>query len=175
MRRLGLLAVVGLLSLSAATASAHTSLVLPPEPSHPYQAWVDAAFVPTPDVQLTVSEDVSVCEISCTDRTSTIYMQVTHTWDRFIFLHELGHVWDYNAMKPRQRVRFSRIVGRPNLPWDTAEAPGLYSGLDEWFADTYAICALRKRISPKIFGVNIGDGVLDGPGLRRVCGMIRHS
>lgn len=64
----------------------------------------------------------------------------TNQNDSWIFLHELGHVFDMTkTMKPWQRTAFRLIMKDRTSTWYTYE--GGETGLSEKFADAYADCA----------------------------------
>src|SRR4051794_28454738 len=110
--RIGLyLAVLAVLLAGASTASAHTTIIEPAEAHRPYQRWVDEAFVPTPDITVSVVESPTPCggedgrgdiAMACTNNSSMIELVVT-LGTRNTFLHELGHIWDATAMQDWQR------------------------------------------------------------------------
>lgn len=175
----GLLLTCVLLALGASEAQAHTTIIEPIESHHPYQQWVDEAFVPTPDRTITLLETSAPCgsalAYGCTDG-EVIQVAVEDDEDKLLFLHELGHGWDRWTMTEHQRERFLHLIRQSAIPWNGYWAPGGFTPLPpmEWFAETYALCAIRQRF-PLHTEYNIGaaDGILGAPAMRRICGMIR--
>jgi hypothetical protein len=143
----------------AMCGSAQASTVISPESgaSYPYQRWVDRAKVPTPDVALTVYE--GECPengaVGCTRPDGTVWIlpRKNRLSVRAIFLHELGHQFDWAELDPWGRQRFSTLW--PYLPDD---AP--WEQLAEPFASEYARCT---------FGPPIVSG------RRQVCALIRSA
>jgi hypothetical protein len=173
------LLIAAVSAFAAPAAQADTTVVEPPEAHHPYQQWVDSALVPTPTVTLSVREADDPCGNSsafgCTDQVSMIELKVMDIEDRQAFLHELGHVWDHLSMLPEQRARFVHLIRQPALPWDLGHHDIFDRlGANEWFADSYAFCA-RKPGFPRHTDYNVAGGVLGGPAMTRICGMIRRG
>ena len=146
------LAVVAL-ALLAGSAQAST-LVLPDgtQRPQPYQAWVDAARVPTPPGAVTLQ--VAPCPIApsaggCVFRGRREIFLSPFSRDRRTLLHELGHVFDQQVMTPGARARFQALVRRRGA-W--ASSTGGDSA-EEQFAEAYALCAQRTRLSSTHFGM----------------------
>lgn len=177
-----LLAVLVVLTLFPTAAEARTTIIEPQQSQHPYQRWVDEAYVPTPTVTLSVIEledpCLSVIAYSCTDELSKIELEINFEEDNWFFFHELGHVFDRLVVAERQRVRFGRIMKLPSLPWrGYAPIEGssvIQQGLVEWFADVYALCAIRERF-PKGTEYELPAGPRSATVIRRACGMIRAN
>lgn len=155
MRRLRLASTLGvvLAGLVAGPAGA-TTLVLPDgtQRPQPYQSWVDASRVPTPPG--TVTLHLAPCPAApsaggCVARgTSAIFLGPSGR-DRRTLLHELGHVFDQAVMTPRARSRFQALSRRPGA-W-AAAAGG--DSAEEQFAEAYALCAQRRRLTSTWFGM----------------------
>lgn len=120
------------------------------------------AHVPLPDSRVTL--DLSSCPyinaIACMTpsrhgRRGTIYLPhvgqhgVSYDYERLLFLHELGHVADFRHLTRAERDEFRAAVGTTCSWWSTRctiHVPGdprpAKAPPGEWFADTYASCAL---------------------------------
>jgi hypothetical protein len=172
-----------ILGLGASSASAHTTITCEPC-TYPYQQWVDEAKVPTPDVTITVGEDMARCGVfsgGCTDSRTYIEMQPEEE-ARKTFDHELGHVWDSTTMQPWQRSRYLGLIRRPHLPWTVAELEAVegkpFEGwsprypAQEFFADTYSLCA---RWGKALTWTEVGLGMISKPALEATCKMIRRG
>lgn len=199
--------ILAVLLLSTGSASARTTIVCDESCSRPYQQWVDEAEVPTPDVTITVSETWAPCPDrpvlfgepgpsryqGCTDQHTYIQLKPRRHHRDMIFFHELGHVWDANAMQPWQRLRFANLMRKRALPWTDVELaereerraieeaesnskPELRweeRSLGEWLGDAYSVCA-RFRVVKGSFYL-IGVEPRGGPALQKVCRMIRRD
>lgn len=87
--------------------------------------------------------------VSCVyaDNPNVIY---TDQKDQWIFLHELGHVYDFTkTMKPWQRLAF-RVIMRDFRPWMSTKTQ---TGMSEKFADAYANCALGLEPSDPLYPI----------------------
>lgn len=126
----------------AAPASASTTLVLPDgtERPQPYQGWIDRSHVPTPDATITLH--LAPCPdgsgaLGCTVP-GEIYLDDR---DRFVLLHEVGHLVDLGA---------TTWDGTEGLrPWQRrklAAALRIRRWREELVADAYATCATVTRI-----------------------------
>ncbi len=155
MRRLRLASALGIVlaGLLAGPAAA-TTLVLPDgtQRPQPYQSWVDAAHVPTPAG--TVTLHLAPCPVAasaggCVMRGRKEIFLGAAGRDRRTLLHELAHVFDQTDMRPRSRTRFQSLVRRPGA-W-AASAGG--DSAEEQFAEAYALCAQRPRLSATWFGM----------------------
>jgi hypothetical protein len=145
--------------MSPPAAHAATRLALPDGtvPARE-QRWVDRSFVPTPNVDVALvrgpcpggvdgNDGVVVgCTIEEAGR-EIVYLDRRAGGGRFDFLHELGHVFDDVAMTDLARVRFRAIMHDTNPGWDDPYPGELgYDTPAERFADSYALCALRRRL-----------------------------
>lgn len=105
----------------------------------PFRAWVAEAHVPTPRGSVHVALDLANHQRSWMEFPRTIHWYAdpgaTQSWSgaRPTFLHELGHVYDYTALKMRTRNRLARLFRNWWL------GPG---GFTEQFGMFYAYCAL---------------------------------
>jgi hypothetical protein len=105
----------------------------------PFQTWVAEAHVPTPRGGIYVALDLANHQRSWMEGPRTIHWyadpEATHSWSgaRPTFLHELGHVYDYTALKMRTRNRLAKLF--PN--WWLGQG-----GFTEQFGMFYAYCAL---------------------------------
>jgi hypothetical protein len=141
------------LALLSGSAEAST-LVLPDgtQRPQPYQAWVDAARVPTPPATVTLR--VAPCPVApsaagCVFRGRSEIFLSPSSGDRRRLLHELGHVFDQTVMTPAARARFQRLVRRRGA-W--ASSTGGDSA-EEQFAEAYSLCAQRAKLSGTYFGM----------------------
>lgn len=136
------IAVGGLVLALGATA--HASTVINPESgtSYPYQQWVDEARVPTPDTTVTVIEahcPYSVNRPDCTWDGGPIYFVPGSSTPRAVFLHELGHTFDYIAMTDEARADFLGLRHDPRPWFSPPNSP------NEQFAEGFSICARQAR------------------------------
>jgi hypothetical protein len=132
--------------VTAASASATTTIIEPPGSHFPYQRWVDEAKVPTPAGSIPVIESTLECgvpDLGCTDG-ATIWVDMVG--GKATFLHELGHVFAF-------------------------QHPELAAFENERFADSYSLCARLHRIAPAWNYLN--DGGIRGSRLRKICRLIR--
>lgn len=106
----------------------------------PFQGWADTAStrVPVPPAQV----QIAGCSIengelwSCALRPATISIAPNHVSSRAVFLHELGHIFDFNQMTSAARFKFRRIAGiADSEPWRS------FAGPQEVFASAYGLCA----------------------------------
>lgn len=93
----------------------------------------------------------------------------------YVFLHELGHVYDFTkTMKPWQRRAFRVIMRYYSRPWLSTDK---MIGAGERFADAYASCALG--LVPLKDGITETSWIIGGYGYnttveqhRQVCKLI---
>jgi hypothetical protein len=140
-------------ALLAGQAHAVT-LVLPDgtQRPQPYQAWVDAARVPAPPGLVTLQ--LAPCPVGgsaggCVIRGRSEIFLAPESRDRRTLLHELGHVFDQSVMSRSARARFQSLVRRRGA-W-AAAAGG--DSAEEQFAEAYALCAQRTRLTDTHFGM----------------------
>jgi hypothetical protein len=75
--------------------------------------------------------------------------QESYRSERYLFLHELGHVYDYTALRPADRARFKRAVGT-TCAWRAAQCRSwnwwnetvVSVPPQEMYAEVYAACAI---------------------------------
>ena len=69
--------------------------------------------------------------------TETVYM--AH-WDRFTYLHEMGHAYDYQAMSDIDRASVQPLLQEDHRtgPWR--------GGVEEEFASLFALCVLGDEV-----------------------------
>ena len=155
MRRLVTAAALALAALVLVAGPAQAvTLTLPDgtQRPQPYQAWADAARVPTPAGA--VALQLSPCPgapsaAGCVLRGSREVFLAPGSQDRGTMLHELGHVFDQTTMTPAARSRFQSLV-RHRGAW-AAAAGG--DSAEEQFAEAYALCARRARLTSTHFGM----------------------
>src|SRR3954470_423035 len=112
-----------------------------------WQAWADAALVPTVKGRVTLrvarcpkARRAAGCVITRHPR--VVYVAPRLRNPRGVLLHELGHVYDLTVMSDRDRVRFRGIMRQPrSRQWWIGRTP-----LAEWFAESYSWCARYARI-----------------------------
>lgn len=129
--------------LGLAAPAAATTIVAPVGSPVPYQRWADESKVATPQMTLVVDEDAAICapKAACTGPGDPIWINPwlagsTFPEIREVFVHELGHHFDYYVMEDWARARFQQLVGDPR-PWtEDPNAP------NEKFAEAYRFCAL---------------------------------
>lgn len=126
----------------AAPAEAVTLVTPDGQVAQPEQRWADEAKVPTAVATITVHRE------HCPDSVEPTCASIGHIWiapgwgTRAIFFHELGHVFDYYALTDGDRSAFGAIL-HDRRPWrvEGGDAPV------ERLADTYSMCARRRRMS----------------------------
>lgn len=145
MRRLSVCVLVALAAI-AATAQAHTRLVLPDGSTpQPEQRWLDESRIPTPDITITLHRE------TCPSL-PTVQACATpgHIWEkhescagdfavdcRSDLTHEVGHQVDY-VMPDWIRWRFEALLHMPATPWGTLGEGG-DTPREDW-ADYYSYC-----------------------------------
>lgn len=81
------------------------------------------------------------------------------------YWHEMGHVYDAEVMEPKGlRPKFAAIFG---WKWTTPRA-------EEWFAQTYALCARNLRLT-KTFTTGYFGFRITPKQHRQACHLIRSS
>lgn len=163
-KRILALALLVLTALPAA-AQADATIIEPLGGSYPLQIWVNRAYVPTPDVTLTVHDTLvgKPCleehARGCTDLTSIWLPHTNREEAHFIFMHEMGHNYDVDSLSVSARERVAALLHEP--VW--------FPGYSEQFADSYAFCAVKQHITTWwIEGISANR-------LRRICGVIRNA
>lgn len=150
-----LLFLLGCATLPA-LARGSTAIVEPPAAQIPYQQWVDAAKVPTPDLQVTVIEEPCPGYLNsngCTLENDRLYLHPERiglpSQGPWLFLHEIGHIFDRLYMTDSGRAAFSGIFA-DTRPWEWLESPttlrpgpGTIGPPMERFAQAYSECAIK--------------------------------
>ena len=141
----------------------------------PYAAWARAAHVSLPPGRVRVSlagcprrPDLVGCVV--TRRPRTIHLRPGARRPRWVFLHELGHVFDLTVMGRSDRRAFARVHGRGDRPWWRGEAP-----LAEWFAEAYSLCARYGSATSAARAATTYDYSPSARRHRRSCRVIRRA
>ena len=150
-----------ILLVTASSAHARTQLrTQTGQIPQPYANWIDRSKVPTPPVRISVT-DISDCPRfagACALLDPTNYRIGMHpSIQRFVLLHEVGHIFDHEVMDRKGRDEFASLV-RPRR-WD-----------GELFADAYASCARPTRAWIQNYGWNPHT-----KRHRKACGVIRAA
>lgn len=113
-----------------------------------YQNWMDTAEVPAPPgrIEFHLADCTGMAGYSCAfdsprhvpDR---IYLATDHDASRSVFLHEVGHVYDFQVMRAVDRADFSALVGRAGLDWHYRPETQGGAPTSELFAAAYSDCA----------------------------------
>ena len=171
-RALGVCLLLLLALVVCAPASA-TTLVMPDgtERPQPFQGWVDAALVPTPPGDVTLSLDGCPGEpdIASCAPVGEGMLALSRDWaDRHVVLHELGHVFD-DLMPQWARTQFMQLIHRRGAwaPERSSSPP------NEQFAEAYALCAVRPFLRARHYSAY---GYAPTPARHdRVCALIRRA
>jgi hypothetical protein len=157
------------------TAPAEATVLVMPDGTiapQPYQSWVDAAYVPTPPGEITLSLDgcpgdppMPACSPVNQGR-----IQLSPEWaNRHVLLHEMGHIFD-DLMPDWTRGRFRGMVIRKPMVW-TADNHG--GAPNEQFAEAYALCAMKLSLRRQAFE---GYHYSPSPKLhRKVCSLVNAA
>jgi hypothetical protein len=134
-----------------------------------YTGWLQRFYVPSPPgyVDFAIGPCESADELGCMEWTApiaTVRIERSDRLDRFTFAHEMGHVFDdYVLSRTGGRDRFAALEG---FPWATPRS-------DEYFADSYALCALHRQLRR---AVTTDYGFRVTPALHtQICGLIRST
>jgi hypothetical protein len=76
-----------------------------------------------------------------TRRPRVIYLSPAARRPRAVLYHELGHTFDLQVLRPRDRKKFKQLMGIRTRGWFGSSPPAA-----EWFADAYALCAERRGL-----------------------------
>lgn len=133
----------------------------------PWQGWIDRSLIPIPNWPLQIR--FAQCDgptDGCFDGVDTIWVAPTVRTDhrRYVFLHELGHWFDANALNDHDRTVFMRIARSSGTAWT--------GDVEEVFADAFASCARWRTLADD----HTGDSTLFTPGPRtytHVCAWMR--
>lgn len=191
MKKLVLICLAAAIYACSFAASASAVTLVNPDGSvaQPYQSWADLSNVPTVDETITVTTDMTICGPSptihgCTQRgVPVIHLRPKRcgygTWRecRFVFMHELGHQFDFQ-MAEWKRDRFQATLSGTSA--SSVYGPGFTFGwndpsppdggsMAEDFADAYAKCAFHDH-AIVIYGRAMIDPTKQQ--LRRVCHLI---
>jgi hypothetical protein len=104
-----------------------------------------------------------------TRRPRAIYLSRAARQPRAVLYHELGHTFDLRVLQPRHRRTFKRLMGIRTRGWFTSRPPAA-----EYFADAYALCAERKRLSTARAATPYGYRATPGRH-RAACALIRDA
>jgi hypothetical protein len=159
--------VVGAIgALLATTVLVHDGRPYAPKP---YTGWLARFYVPGPPgyIDFGIGSCADHLDLGCMDWTypiATVRIIRSDRFDRFTFAHEMGHVYDEYVLKAvGWRDRFAALEG---FAWRTPRS-------EEYFADSYALCALHRRLSR---AVTTDHGFHVTPALHlRICGLIRAA
>ena len=168
-----------MLALFVAKATAHLAGALlattvlvhggHPYAPQPYSGWLTHFAVPAPPgyVDFGIGPCANPLEVGCMEWTSpiaTVRIERADRLDRLTFAHEMGHVFDYYVLEPMgARPSFAALEG---FPWRSPRS-------EEYFADSYALCALHRRLART---VTTDYGFRVTPSLhRRICSLIRTT
>ena len=153
-------------ALLATTVLVHGGRPYAPKP---YSGWLTHFAVPAPPgyVDFGIGPCANSLDVGCMEWTSpiaTVRIERSDRRDRFTFAHEMGHVFDYYVLDPMgARVQFAALEG---FPWTSPRS-------EEYFADSYALCALHRRLART---VTTDYGFRVTPSLhRRICSLIRST
>ncbi len=140
MRRLAALTLVTVAAAFPSIASGGALI----HPSYwRYQNWMDRAQVPAPPGRITFRLGASCdlgglvgsCAIPGIGGPDDVRLAPEHEGNRAAFLHEIGHVHDFEVMTPAGRRAFSRLADRPEMRWDDGTPPTF-----ELYASAYSAC-----------------------------------
>lgn len=161
-------------------AGAATLVTPDGQTAQPYQAWADAAKVPTAPVTLIATgggcpgEPGRSCAVPAGNGYQAQIWLCTEPLcsaadDEF---HELGHQFDYAVMTPAARAAFLKIERRPTTtPW----AGEAHAEPHEQFAEAYRICAWGWTYSHAASETGIGyDYSVNDRQQRRACALINR-
>jgi hypothetical protein len=140
-----------------------------PYAPHLYSSWLRQFNVPSAPgyVDFGIGSCGSADDLGCMEWTApiaTVRIDRSDRLDKFTFAHELGHVFDYYVLDPMGfRDRMAALEG---FPWTTPRS-------EEYFADSYALCALHRRLART---VTTDYGFRVTPTLhQRICALIRDA
>jgi hypothetical protein len=153
-------------ALLASTVLVHGGRSYTPQP---YTGWLTQFAVPSPPgyVDFGIGPCDNSLELGCMTWTfpiATVRITRSDRYDRVTFAHEMGHVFDEYVLEPLGwRGRFAALEGFPwRTPWS-----------EEYFADSYALCALHRRLT---HAVTTGYGFHVTPVLfGRICSLIQDA
>jgi len=150
--------LAGLALFTPVAAEANTTIIAPPESGSPYQAWIEAAMVPTPELSVEIVESdrndpAWPCEgtdypdpVGCVVPSERRIFGEPRAINRSFVFHELGHIFDSAVLTDWDRERFSALARIP-MPW-WYEPSRWHQAPAEYFAESYALCAI---VGPRIY------------------------
>lgn len=170
--RIAALILVALLLIAAPAAAANVRLH--GADGTPLQQWADRAAIPTPNLDVTVSLTNDRCgtpaPAGCAQGAAIYLAWEEHPrrrYRRFIFFHELGHVFDTYVLTDAYRARLEPRLGDGTWRENVAEP------LHERFASAYALCATgarRATVGNSTYGYTAG-----ARRHRKTCRIIRQA
>ena len=167
--------VLAVLTLAAAAAPASAVTLQRPDGPlgpQPYQSWADRALVPTPPGLVTLHLapcPTAASAAGCVLRGRPEVFLAPGAQDRKTLLHELGHVFDQSVLTDPLRRTFQSVLRRPGV-WAGAAS---VDPAEERFAEAYALCAQRRRLSQVHFGMY--DYTSTPRQHARTCALIRRA
>lgn len=120
-----------------------------------YQNWMDTSNMPAPPGRITFTlagcpgwEEVSCAIDNPRHIPDEVWITPVHFGDRGVFLHEIGHIFDFQVMTAEDRTAFLAVAGLPkDRYWRAAElSPRPTAPPSELFASAYAACATGHRM-----------------------------
>lgn len=145
--------VIALALLIAAVAAA-PAVAHPPRPVNkkgkplrgPWHRYLHQAKVPLVNGPLKVFLDgcpgrPKLAGCVFTRRRYRIYLRRRLYDPRWVFYHELGHLFDLRVLRRRHRSAFKRIIHLRGRPWFGGRRPP-----GEQFAEAYSYCARYRRV-----------------------------
>jgi hypothetical protein len=151
MRLAALVAALWLVPVSAASALEMGGNA---KPRHWNWARAASVNVPLPDERITLSdghdpEYLPEFKMLLLPSVGRGKYQESYRQERYLFLHELGHVYDFANLRPADRTRFKRAVGtscawraKRCRSWNWSNESVADVSPSEMFAEMYAACAL---------------------------------
>jgi hypothetical protein len=172
-----------------AAGPAHAETTLDPSSGHrfAYERWIERARVPTPPVEVLVEDWGDPCAWSDGEGASGRSMgcSTTHPrpwvgmwrnqrWKdaRDVFLHELGHVFDYTTLTDSDRDKLASIMRKKKRPW---RGHPQTVDLSEQFAIGYAQCAWgswKWQRRGESWGQTLAVGSKGG--MKKFCDLVRY-
>src|SRR4051794_12181327 len=144
--------------------------------AQPFERWLGGSRMPPPRVSIRIVgvSCPSLLDASgCTYRPNRVYLK----WrNRFTFLHEVGHVFDYTTLGARERHEFRTILGLERSrrwygPAFGASGHGPAVG-SELFAEAYRTCATNGAREPDYTQYGYRPSARQQ---RRICALIRRA
>ncbi len=117
----------------------------------PFALWASEAQVPLPTTPVTVvraESSVYSAQYLPPNQINWYWPTTTDPRSKPLFLHELGHHFDYTTLKRKARRKFSRLFKWGPYEWDR-----------EKFAMAYSFCAMGAYPIEGWFGYGYGPSV----------------